>query len=358
MYVSELDTPALVVDLDLMERNIKDMSDFCKSYDMNIRPHLKPTKIPAIAHKLLESGAKGICCQKVGEAEVMVRAGIKDILIPYNIVGERKLERLIRLVKQCDLTVALDSEYTAKGISKQAEKDGCVVDVIVELFMGRTGVSSPEEVIELAKKIDVMPGLSFKGIMSYDPGERDKEMKTRVTVDLLEKNGLPVNIVSGRPDIYPLGTKESAYHKLGLTEFRTGMYVLGAGKYYRFTRDKNDPRKVYHADYCSLRVICTVVSRPTKDLAIIDGGIKTFSVFREAPYGFFIEHPKALMERMSVEHGHLDVSECNKKPVVGERVTVVPNHPGITLNLHDVLYGIRGNDVETIWPVEARGKVQ
>jgi len=353
MNVSELDTPALTVDLDLMEQNIKEMADWAKANNINLRPHLKPTKVPAIAHMLIDAGAKGICCQKLGEAEVMIRAGIKDILIPYNIVGKPKLERLTRLAKQCTLTVAVDSKYTAQGISEQAQKDGCIVRVIVELYMGRTGVPTPEGVLELAKKIITMPGLSFEGIMSYPSDE-----KTLTTVELLRSNGIPVNMVSGRPDIYPLGSKQPLYHQIGLTEIRTGMYVLGAGKYYRFSRDKEDPRKVHHADRCALRVICTVVSRPVPDIAIIDGGIKTFSSYRGPPYGYFVEYPNAIMNGMSVEHGHVDVSECPEKPTIGERVTVIPNHPGICLNLHDKLIGVRGGLVETVWPIEGRGKVQ
>jgi D-serine deaminase-like pyridoxal phosphate-dependent protein len=353
MQASQLDTPALIVDLDLMERNIKEMAEWCKAHNITLRPHLKPTKVPAIAHLLIDAGAKGICCQKLGEAEVMVQAGIKDILIPYNIVGKQKLERLTRLAKQCTLTVAVDSEYTARGISEQAQEDGCTVRVIVELYMSRTGVPTLEDVLGLAKKIIKMPSLSFEGIMSYPSDE-----KTLTTIELLKSNGIPVNMVSGRPDIYPLGSKEPLYHQIGLTEIRTGMYVLGAGKYYRFSRDKENPGKVYHADRCALRVICTVVSCPVPDKAIIDGGIKTFSSYRGPPYGYFVEYPNAIMNGMSVEHGHVDISECSKKPVIGEKLTVIPNHPGICLNLHDTLIGVRRGLVETIWPIEGRGKVQ
>ena len=353
MDIYDLDTPSLIVDLDLMERNIKEMADWCRAHNINLRPHMKPIKVPAIAHMLLEAGAKGICCQKLGEAEVMAQAGIKDILIPYPIVGKQKLERLTRLAKQCKLTVAVDSEYVAKEISKQAVKDGCTIRVIVELFMGRTGVPTPKGVLKLAKKILKMPGLSFEGIMSYPTDE-----KTGESVKLLKDNGIPVNMVSGRPDIYPLGSKEPLYHQIGLTEIRTGIYVLGAGKYYRFRRDKDDPRKVYYADRSALRVLCTVVSRPIPNMAIIDGGIKTFSSYAGPPYGYFVDYPKALMERMSVEHGHVDISECAEKPRIGEKVTVVPNHPGICINLHDTLIGVRKGRVETIWPILARGKVQ
>lgn len=353
MHVSDLDTPALVVDLDLMERNIQEMADWCRAHGINLRPHLKPTKVPAIAHMLLEAGAKGICCQKLGEAEVMARAGIKDILIPYNIVGKPKLERLTRLAKQCKVTVAVDSEYTARGIAEQAGKDGCTIRVIVELFMGRTGVATPQGVLELAKKIIEMPSLSFEGIMSFPTDE-----KTLATSNLLRSHGIPVNMVSGRLDIYPLGTKEPLYSELGLTEIRTGMYVLGAGKYYRFSRDKENPRRVYNADRCALRVVCTVVSRPIPDLAIIDGGIKTFSVLAGPPYGYFVEYPDAIMNGMSVEHGHVDVSQCERKPTIGEMVSVIPNHPGVCLNLHDTLLGVRKGAVERVWPIEARGKVQ
>ena len=353
MELSDLDTPALIVDLDLMERNIREMMEWCRANGINLRAHVKSIKVPAIAHMLIEAGAKGICCQKLGEAEVMAQAGIKDILIPYPIVGRHKLERLTRLAKQCKLTVAIDSEYVAKKISEQAVKDGCIIRVIIELYMGRTGVPTPKGVLRLAKKVMRMPGLSFEGIMSYPTDE-----KTGETVRLLKKNGIPVKMVSGRPDIYPLGSKKPLYHEIGLTEIRTGIFVLGAGKYYRFQRDKDDPRKVYYADRSALRVLCTVISRPVRDMAIIDGGIKTFSTFDGPPYGYFIDYPRALMNAMSVEHGHVDVSECRRKPRIGEMVTAVPNHPGICLNLHDTLIGVRRGRVEAVWPILARGKIQ
>ena len=165
MHVEDLDTPALTIDLDILEENIHNLAESCRRHDIALRVHTKTHKIPAIAHMQLRAGAAGIVCQKLGEAEAMVATGIPDILIPYNIVGRRKVERLLQLCKQAVLTVAVDSKTTARGISKQAAADDCRVRVLVELDTGskRCGVQSPEAALELAQKIVDMPGLDFQG---------------------------------------------------------------------------------------------------------------------------------------------------------------------------------------------------
>ena len=169
MLVSDLDTPAVICDLDLLERNLAAMARRCRELDIPFRAHTKSHKIPEIAHKQIASGANGIACQKLGDAEVMVAAGLRDILIPYNIVGPIKTERLTRLVRRAQMTVALDSEDTARGISDQARADGVNVRVIVELDTGgkRCGVQSPAAARDLARQIVKLPGLDFQGVMTY-----------------------------------------------------------------------------------------------------------------------------------------------------------------------------------------------
>lgn len=346
MNIAALDTPALAADLDVLERNIEGMATHCDQLGIPLRVHTKTHKVPEIAKLQIAAGSEGITCQKLGEAEVMVDAGIDNILIPYNIVGKPKLKRLTALVQRAKIIVALDSEETATGISQQAFADRCVVPVIVELDTGsgRCGVQSPQAAQRLTQQIMKMPGIDFQGVMTYPSNVRAKPFITE-TLDLLKHDGIPVNIISGG------GTgSEAASTELGCTETRSGSYV-----YEGITRIGNS--KMLAPDRCVLRVIVTVVSTPTPERIIIDGGMKTFASYPPTPYGHIIEHPEAKIYGMSVEHGHVDVSECSHRFKVGEQLSVIPLHQGMTSNLHDELVGIRGDAVETTWCIAGRGKV-
>ena len=346
MNFVDLDTPTLVADLDVLERNIEGMATLCRQIGIPLRVHSKTHKVPEIAKLQVAAGSQGITCQKLGEAEVMVDAGIDNILIPYNIVGKPKLKRLTALVKRAQVTVALDSEVTATGISEQAIADGCVVPVIVELDTGsgRCGVQSPQAAQRLAQQIVKMPGIDFQGVMTYPSNVRAKPFITE-TLDLLASDGIPVNIISGG------GTGSEATSKeLGCTETRSGSYV-----YEGITRIGNS--EMLMPERCVLRVIVTVVSTPTPERIIIDGGQKTFASYPPTPYGHIIEHPDAKIYGMSVEHGHVDVSECSHQFKVGEQLSVIPLHQGMTSNLHDELVCIRGDKIEAIWQIAGRGKV-
>ncbi|MCZ6635473.1 MAG: alanine racemase [bacterium] len=348
MRIEDLDTPALTIDLDILEQNIRTVQESCRKHDIPLRVHTKTHKTPAIAHMQLRAGAIGIVCQKVGEAEIMVSAGIDDILIPYNIVGKQKVERLIRLCKRATLTVACDSEITALGISELAEAEGIQVRTLIELNTGgnRCGVQSPEAALELAQKITAMPGLSFQGIMTYPSREQAKPFLDK-TRSLLEEAGIPVHTISGG------GTGSEAVSKaIGCTEARIGSYVFEGPT--RINRNNNPP----NPQTCAERMIVTVVSTPTPDRIIIDGGKKTFTNDRETPYGHIVEYPEAKISAMSVEHGHVDVSNCHHTFTVGDRLSVIPQHQGMVTNLHDEVYAVRNGVVEAIWQVGGRGKVK
>jgi len=347
MYIDELDTPAVVCDLDKLERNVRDMAARCRDIGIPLRSHTKSHKIPEIAHMQLASGAIGICCQKLGDAEVMVAAGIRDILIPYNVVGPIKVDRLLRLARRATMTVAVDSADTARGISDGARQLGGSVRVLIELDTGahRCGVQSPGGALELARQIVGLPGLDFRGVMTY-PSRPDAKPFLDETVALLRGDGIPVDVVSGG------GTGHEAISKeLGCTETRSGSYVWEGLSRVQQASDLGDER-------CPLRIVVTVVSVPTPDRVIVDGGIKTFTTFRTAPYGLCVEYPEAKMTAMSVEHGHVDVSGCSHRFRVGERLQWIPNHQEIALNMHDELVGYRGRQVEVVWPVAGRGKVK
>lgn len=346
MNIAALDTPVLAADLDVLERNINDMAELCASLDIPLRVHTKTHKVPEIAKLQIAAGSQGITCQKLGEAEVMADAGVENILIPYNIVGTPKLKRLMALVKRAEITVSVDSEATAAGISEQARIDGCVVPVIVELDTGgrRCGVDSPQKAQDLAQRVVKMPGIDLQGVMTY-PSRMDAKPFLTETLDRFARDGIPVNIISGG------GTgSEAASKAIGCTETRSGSYI-----YEGMSRIGNS--EMLSPERCVLRVIVTVVSTPTPDRIIIDGGQKTFTSYPPTPYGHIIGHPDAKIYGMSVEHGHVDVSECAHRFKVGEQLSVIPLHQGMTSNLHNQLIAVRGGRVEACWDIAGRGKV-
>ena len=323
MNITDLDTPTLVADLDVLEGNINGMAALCDQIGIPLRVHTKTHKVPEIAKLQVAAGSQGITCQKLGEAEAMVDAGVDTVV------------------------VALDSAETATGIFEQAIADSCVVPVIVELDTGsgRCGVQSPQAAQRLAQQIMKMQGIDFQGVMTYPSNSRAKPF-IEETLDLLSSDGIPVNIISGG------GTgSEAASKEIGCTETRSGSYV-----YEGMTRIGSS--EMLTPERCVLRVVTTVVSTPTPVRIIIDGGMKTFASYPPTPYGHIVEHPDAKIYGMSVEHGHVNVSECSHQFKVGEQLSVIPLHQGMTSNLHDELVGVRDNKVEAIWKIAGRGRVK
>lgn len=347
MLIHDLDTPAVVCDLDKLARNLHDYAALTAAAGVALRSHTKSHKIPEIAHMQMASGAVGICCQKVGEAEVMVAAGITDILIPFNIVGASKVERLVRLTKRATIAVAVDSETTARGLSEGAQKFGGTIRTLIEMDTGakRCGVQSPQATQELARTLADLPGIDFQGLMTY-PSRTDAKDFVDEAVALIQGDGIPVHLVSGG------GTGlEQTTAALGWGEHRAGSYVWEHVTRVKSRDDLNDER-------CPLRIITTVVSAPTRERVIVDGGMKTFCSYPPIPYGYCVEHPEIFFTGMSIEHGHVDVSRSAHRFRVGERLTWIPLHQEMALNLHDELVGYRGEQVEVVWPVWGRGKVK
>ncbi|MBM3188450.1 MAG: D-TA family PLP-dependent enzyme [Chloroflexi bacterium] len=347
MNMYDLDTPALVIDLDVLERNIRSMAAHCAALGIPLRVHTKTHKIPEIARMQVEAGSQGITCQKLGEAEVMAQAGLDDILIPFNIVGEPKVRRLAELLRERTITVSLDSLDTATGLSEGLGRAGRAVRVLIELDTGgkRCGVQSPEAAAELGKQIVGLPGLDLRGIMTY-PSFLEAKPFLQHTVALFQEAGLPCEVISGG------GTGHEAYSKeIGCTETRSGSYA-----YEGMTRVQGFEDLA--PDRCALRVLTTVVSVPTADRLIIDGGQKTFEAYPPVPYGLVIEQPEARIYAMSVEHGHVDISQCSHRFRVGEKLSVIPRHQGKVTNMHDEVYGVRNGQVVLRWEVKGRGKVK
>ncbi len=297
----------------------------------------------------IDAGAVGITCQKIGEAEVMVQAGIKDIFIPYNILGERKLERLMHLARRATLSVTADSETTVRGLAQAARGSQMILPVLVEFDsgMGRCGVQTPEEAAALARTIDGAEGLRFGGLMTY-PTSAAVSTFANATAALLAPDSIKIERVSGG------GTPQMwhAHEYPDVTEHRAGMYIFGD----RYTVSSG----ALTLDDCSFRVLTTVVSRPTSERGILDGGSKTFSsdILGMDGFGLIVEYPEARFYALSEEHGFVDFSACERKPVVGERVSVIVNHCCPVANLFNELIGIRNGYVEIVWPVAARGALQ
>ena len=364
MLISELDTPALVVDIDVMERNIAAMAEYCRRHKLHLRPHTKTHKIPELARMQVESGASGITVAKLGEAEVMIDAGLTDLLIAYPIVGPAKTQRLADLAERASLMVSLDSEEAARGISAAMAERGTSVGILVELDVGfgRCGLADEARVLQLAQAVSALPGLDFRGLMFF-PGhfgvapEERSVLRLQVNafldrcLDTFERAGLPIRVVSGGST--PSRYESDRFH--GVNEVRPGTYIFN---------DRNTVGvSAASLDDCALSVLVTVVSTSVTDHAVIDGGSKTFSSDRYQAehcrgFGLIKQDHAAEIERFSEEHGHINLSQSNRKYTVGERLMVIPNHVCSTVNMHDEIYGVRGERVETVWRVAARGKVR
>jgi D-serine deaminase-like pyridoxal phosphate-dependent protein len=348
MHVDDLETPVPVVDIDRMEANIARLQSYLEEHKLANRPHIKTHKIPAIARMQMDAGAIGITCQKVSEAEVMADAGFNDIFIPYNIIGQKKLKRLMGLTARVHISVTADSAFTVHGLSKAAQEAGLTLPVLIECDTGgqRCGVQSPQEAAELARLIASLPNLHFGGLMTFPVNEHLDDF-VRETRSLLKEDGLQIEKVTGggSPGMW------QAHTHLELTEYRAGIYVYGD----RWTLRSG----AVTLDTCALRILATVVSRPTAERGILDAGSKTLSMDLHGldGYGYICEYPEAKLSTLSEEHGHVDFSACARKPEIGERVSIIPNHCCTVTSLFDEVIGARRDQVEVTWKVAARSTV-
>lgn len=353
MHISELDTPVLTLDLDALEHNLDRYQAYYNEHGIGLRPHIKTHKTLAVARMQMDRGAIGLTCQKIGEAEVLVGGGLLvDILIPFNIIGKQKLDRLTALARQTNITVAADSAYTVEGLSHAATAADTKLGVIIEVECGqdRTGVTSADQALALGQIIDKSPGLELRGIMGFPTPPAARPLIQEI-LDKFDRAGLPHPIVSGGSTRYAL----QAHEIPELTEYRIGEYPVGGEGHLRAGR--------HTVEECALRVLATVVSRPVDGRAILDGGSKTMSASviqtdRGTSMGYIVEYPDAVFHSASEEHGHVDVSACATKPEIGERVQVLPVHPCPCVNEHDEIVAVRKGRVEAIWPIYARGKIR
>ncbi len=352
----DIDTPALLIDLDAMERNISKMARFFETVDADLRPHSKTHKMPIIAHKQIAAGAKGICCQKLGEAEVMAAAGIDDILITNQVVGRCKVWRLANLSKHCNVIVALENLENAKELSKSAQRREVEVNFVVEVDVGieRCGVKPGEPALRFVQEILRLPGLRFRGLMGYEGpffkitgwGERKKAAEERLkllveTSALLRNSGIEHDIVSAGAT----GTYNITGVYPGITEVEAGSYVFMDTYYRRLEKVDFD---------LALSLLTTVISRPTEDRVVVDAGLK--AITNEFGYPEVKGIKGVELRGISEEHGILRSTNPERKLRVGDKMELYPSHCCTTVNLHDKAYGVRKGKLESVWRIEGRGK--
>jgi len=349
---SDLDTPAVTVDLDVMEANIRRVQAHLDQHGIANRPHIKTHKIPEVGRMQMAAGAVGITCQKLGEVEVFTDADVADdVLLTFNILGRDKTDRLMALSRRLRrLAVVLDNEVVARGLSEAGAAHRLDVPFLVECDtgFGRNGVQTPDDAFDLAQTAMRLPRLHFQGLMTFPNRDPSTRIFFERALELFKRAGIPVRTVSGggTPGIF------TAQNFPMLTEHRAGTCVY------------NDVMVVASGtatwDDCAMRVRATVVSRPNDARAVLDAGTKvlTSDQYGTKGYGHIVEYPEGLVSGLSEEHAIVDLTACRERPRVGDVVHVIPNHCCVVSNMVDEVYGVRKGRLEATWPVAARGKVR
>lgn len=356
-------TPAMVIDEPTVERNLKRLADYAAKHNIGIRPHTKTHKSIRMAKRQLHYGAVGLTVAKVGEAEVMAQAG-DDLLLAYPALDPARSGRVAELAKRKTIRLALDTPGAVEILGAVAANAASTLGVLVDIDVGmhRTGLQSPAAALQLAQKVSKTPGLRLDGLFFY-PGHawatNQQDMAAQLqpvaqilqeTLDLWAKAGLEAKIVSG-------GSTPTAYYSHLIpqqTEIRPGTYIY------------NDTNCISVGactlEDCAARIVCTVISDAVPGKCVLDAGTKTFTSDRnilnpDSGNGYIIEYPRAKIVRCSEEHGEVDLSKCDCRPKLGERVTVVPNHICPAVNLQDVLFLRHADGSLEKLPVDARGKL-
>ncbi len=355
--LADVDTPALVIDADVMEQNIARMAEFMAS-TAKLRPHAKTHKSPIVAQKQIDAGAVGITCAKLGEAEALVEGGIRDILIANQIVGAHKISRLVRLARHADIAVAVDTIDNARAISNAALEAGSTVRVLIEVNVGmdRCGVEPGGPAVELAKQAADLPGLRFFGIQSYEghlvmlAGHDNRAERVRAamapvieTRRMIEAAGIPVTAISGGGT----GTFDITSRIEGFDEIQAGSYVFMDAKY----SSVEGPDAVFRP---AIFLWSTIVSRPTEERAVADIGLKTATPEMGLPV--LADYRDSTTVSLSEEHVKLRLEGEAQSLKVGDKVRFQPGHVCTTVNLHDEYIVTRNGVVEAVWPVAARGR--
>jgi D-serine deaminase-like pyridoxal phosphate-dependent protein len=353
----EVDTPALLLDLDAFEANMATLSESLQKHRVRVRPHAKTHKCPEIAKRQIARGAVGVCCQKVSEAEALVEGGITDVLVSNEVVGPTKIARLAALSQRAHIGVCVDDASNVAAIAASGAK----LDVYIEIDVGmrRCGVQPGDPAVRLAQVIISSKNLRFAGLQAYHGRaqhmrtmeERHAAIETAAqhvqeTKRLLKKAGIDCPIVTGAGSgTYMLEVEAGAWD-----EIQPGSYAFMDADYAKNEWAAPLPR-FQHA----LFVLATVMSRPAADRAIVDAGLKASSVDSGLPVVW--QRPGLVYGGASDEHGRIDIAPTAKAPALGEKLLLVPGHCDPTVNLYDWYVCVRAGRVEALWPITARGAV-
>lgn len=358
--LDQLLTPAAVVDLDRMEANLRRMAEYARTHSLALRPHTKTHKSPRLAAEQIRLGAIGLTVAQLHEAQVMSDV-CDDILLAHPPVGMPKLARLLALPPHVRITTALDSEEALRPLADAAARMRRDVGVLIELDLGmhRVGVPDITEAVRLCELCTRLDGVTWRGVLFYPGHIRQHVSEQAASVEQVDRalHDLLVRLRGAGldPEIVSAGSTPAAFssHRIrGLTEIRPGTYIF------------NDRTTALIGacewDDCAYSVLATVVSTAVPGQAVVDAGSK--ALFREelrgsdaTGFGALLDRPEVIVKGMSEEHGLLDLSGTDWRPGVGDRVRIVPNHVCVSVNLHEVVWGVRGERIETSWPVAARG---
>lgn len=351
MKIQDIETPALLLDIDVFNDNVNKIMERLKNKKVKLRPHFKTHKCTEISKILIERGAKGITCSKLSEAEVLAEAGIQDILIANQIVDPVKIERLVKLCLKSKITVCVDNKENIQKLSEIAKKNGVLLFCLVEfdLGMARCGVDTFEEVLELARLVNSSDNLKLEGIQAYaghNSHQPDKEKREATAMDLenkvaslkkyLNDNNIKINQISGGST----GTSYIDADSELYTELQAGSFVYMDQEYIRMNSGYN----------CALTVLSSVMS-VHKDRVVTDAGAKSCSIEQGPP--IVRELPEASIA-MSEEHGTIKVKDHNYKLM--DKITYIPTHCCTTINLYGKMYIVKGDEVRDIYKVDGSCK--
>lgn len=359
--IDEIDTPALIVDLDAFEHNLHKLASFARSAGVRLRPHAKTHKCPTIALQQVAAGAVGQCCQKVGEAEALVRGGVRDVTVSNEVIGMPKLRRLAALAADATIALCFDAKEQVDAASHAATEFGVTLGALVEIEVGmqRCGVAPGKAAADLARYIADAPGLRFGGLQAYhgtaqhlpsfaqrERAITDAASAVRTTLDALGRDGITCEVISGA------GTGTFALEGTSQiwNELQAGSYVFMDTEYARIGGKEGG---LYTEFRHSLFVLATVMSVPTADRAIVDAGLKSYSGEKGPPW----VHGREDVEVVGVsdEHGKLKVGPKAERLRMGDKVMLIPGHCDPTVNLHNWYVAVRAGRVEALWPITARG---
>jgi D-serine deaminase-like pyridoxal phosphate-dependent protein len=364
--VSELETPALLIDLDVLEANIARTLEIAGAAGARLRPHIKTHRMAEVAARQIEAGAQGICCAKTGEAEAFADAGVDDIFIANQIVGAAKLARLRELAERVRLAVGVDQREHVQMLSEAFREADTPLDVSLEIDVGqaRTGVAEVNDAVALARDVLDAPGLELRGVYTHeghDYGVADAaelatvaEAAQRQMLETAEA----IRSQTDAPCEVSMGSTPSLYNRTflpGIDELRPGTAVFCDGSHANL---------LGHTDWCAATVLATVVNRPAADRIVLDAGSKALTSDKRGPsilqnpgYGLIVDHPDATLTSLSDEHGVVQTADAAAFEI-GQTLRIIPNHICPCVNLYDHAFAARGGVVQAVWKVTARGRSQ